>query len=331
LTLGLRKKLLNWKLLAGILLSAAGLYFGFRKFDGAAFLTSLRQTNLWLFLLAMVWMVFTVFLRAWRWKYLIMPLKKIPMKHLFASEMICYFGNNVFPLRFGELLRCYALNQSTGLSTVSIFGTVVLERIIDVITFSVIMVMTIFLFPGLPDIIRRGGIIAVFVICLVGILGYILEMKKVIITRFVNQWAGKTRHGIKILDIINRFRQGLTTLKKTPHLGTIALQSAAIWSICIFINWLIGVSLGIRFSIYETLLIFFVTSAIISVPSAPGYVGTYHAGAIGILVFLGIELSKAQAIAVILHAVGFISLTSIGLLYFLRYSVRANGSKFEKG
>jgi len=331
LTSGLRKKFLNWKVLAGILLSAAGLYIGFRKFDGAAFMASLRQTNLWLFLLAMALMVFTVFLRAWRWKYLIMPLKKIPMKHLFASEMICYFGNNVFPLRFGELLRCYALNQSTGLSSVSIFGTVVVERIIDVITFFVIMLITIFVFPGLPEMIRHGGIIAVFIILLVGILVYILEMKKTTIRKFVNQWTNKSKHGMKILDIFNRFRQGLTTLRKTPHLGMIALQSATIWSICIFINWIVGVSLDTQFSLYEVLLIFFVTSAIISVPSAPGYVGTYHAGAIGILVFLGVELSKAQAIAVILHAVGFISLTSIGLLYFLRYSVRANGSEFEKG
>ncbi|MFA4838117.1 MAG: lysylphosphatidylglycerol synthase transmembrane domain-containing protein [Candidatus Neomarinimicrobiota bacterium] len=327
----MRKKFLNWKVLAGILLSAAGLYIGFRKFDGAAFMASLRQTNLWLFLLAMALMVFTVFLRAWRWKYLIMPLKKIPMKHLFASEMICYFGNNVFPLRFGELLRCYALNQSTGLSSVSIFGTVVVERIIDVITFFVIMLITIFVFPGLPEMIRHGGIIAVFIILLVGILVYILEMKKTTIRKFVNQWTNKSKHGMKILDIFNRFRQGLTTLRKTPHLGMIALQSATIWSICIFINWIVGVSLDTQFSLYEVLLIFFVTSAIISVPSAPGYVGTYHAGAIGILVFLGVELSKAQAIAVILHAVGFISLTSIGLLYFLRYSVRANGSEFEKG
>jgi len=331
LNLEFRKKFLNWKLLAGILLSVAGLYVGFRKFDGVAFLTSLRQTNIWLFLLAMALMVFTIFLRAWRWKYLIMPLQKIPLKHLFASEMICYFGNNVFPLRFGELLRCYALNQSTGLSSVSIFGTVVVERIIDLITFFVILLITIFLFPGLPDVLRRGGIIAVFVICLVGILVYILKMKKAIIRKFVDQWTGKSKHGMKILDIINRFRQGLTTLRKTPHLGMIAFQSAAIWSICIFINWIVGVSLGTRFSMYEILLIFFVTSAIISVPSAPGYVGTYHAGAIGILVFIGIELSKAQAIAVILHAVGFISLTLIGLLYFLRYSVRTNGSELEKG
>lgn len=331
MTSGLRKKFLNWKVLAGILLSAAGLYIGFRKFDGAAFMASLRQTNLWLFLLAMALVVFTVFLRAWRWKYLLMPLKKISLKHLFASEMICYFGNNVFPLRFGELLRCYALNQSTGLSSVSIFGTVVVERIIDVITFFVIMLITIFVFPGLPEMIRHGGIIAVFIILLVGILVYILEMKKTTIRKFVNQWTNKSKHGMKILDIFNRFRQGLTTLRKTPHLGMIALQSATIWSICIFINWIVGVSLDTQFSLYEVLLIFFVTSAIISVPSAPGYVGTYHAGAIGILVFLGVELSKAQAIAVILHAVGFISLTSIGLLYFLRYSVRANGSEFEKG
>jgi uncharacterized membrane protein YbhN (UPF0104 family) len=76
-----------------------------------------------------------------------------------------------------------------------------------------------------------------------------------------------------------------------------------------------------KFQFIFLVIIFFVTSAIVSVPSAPGYVGTYHAATIGILVFLGLELSLAQALAVIMHAVGFISLTAFGLVFFLKYQI----------
>jgi len=85
-----------------------------------------------------------------------------------------------------------------------------------------------------------------------------------------------------------------------------------------------GAALKVYFNLYALLLIFFVTSAIVSVPSAPGYVGTYHAATIGILIFLGLDLPKAQALAVIMHAVGFIILTALGLVYYLKYQVNLN-------
>ncbi|MCK4689285.1 MAG: hypothetical protein KAT41_03205, partial [Candidatus Marinimicrobia bacterium] len=75
--------------------------------------------------------------------------------------------------------------------------------------------------------------------------------------------------------------------------------------------------------------------AIISIPSSPGYIGTYHAGVIGVLLFIGLDLSLSQAIAVVLHAVGFLSLTLIGLIYFIKYhvSIKETSRSFgvEKG
>lgn len=330
----IRPKFLNGKTLIGILISVLGLYIGFRKFDAREFFVSLKQTDLFLFVAAMALMVFTVFLRAWRWRYLLLPLKKMSMKHLFAAEMICYFGNNVFPLRFGEILRCYSLNQMTEVSAVSIFGTVVIERILDMITFFIILLIDIIFFPELPNIIRYIGIVAVIAIFIFGILFYISSLKREIIKQFLYKKMTAFKYSKRIKDLLNRLKIGLTTLRSTPHLGLIVLQSLTIWSICMGIVWIVGISLGTQFSLYETLLIIIVTSAIISIPSAPGYVGTFHAGTIGILVFIGIEMSHAQVIAVMLHAVGFISLTVIGLLYFLRYSIHLNGSRIaeiEKG
>ena len=117
-------------------------------------------------------------------------------------------------------------------------------------------------------------------------------------------------------------------LKKNPHAIIIVFQSFFIMIVNIFFFWVIGLVFNYNFQISSLLLIYFVTCAVIAIPSSPGYVGTYHAGAIGILKFIGFELSGAQAMAVIMHAAGFIPLTIIGGLYFMNYHININ--EFEE-
>ncbi|HPC35551.1 MAG TPA: lysylphosphatidylglycerol synthase transmembrane domain-containing protein [Candidatus Marinimicrobia bacterium] len=314
------KKLFSPKTLFAFAISILGLYFGFRKFDSAEFLNYLRLTNLWIFGLSMAVMIFLVVLRGWRWKYLILPISDLPVKQVFEMEMIGYFGNHVFPFRLGEILRAYALSKTRNLPVSAIFGTIVLERTLDVLTFVIVLISGAIFFPGMPSWVRTSGLISGLIVLILLILLYISKLNKVALKRFFMQKI-KMSDNSKISKTIKSFWQGLTTLQQTPHLGLIIFQSLLIWTINIGNFWLMGASLQVYFNLSALLLIFFVTSAIISVPSAPGYVGTYHAATIGILVFLGLELSKAQAVAVIMHAVGFISLTALGLVYFLKYQL----------
>lgn len=314
------KRIARPKTIGGFLISVLGLYLAFRKFDGAEFWASLRQTNLWIFGLSMVVMVLMVVVRAWRWKYLIYPLNNLPVKKLFEMEMIGFFGNNVFPFRLGEILRAYALSKAQQMPVGVVLGTIVVERTLDSLTFLLILICGAIFFPGMPVWVRTSGIIAGVIIFIFLILIYISHLKKYTLKDFFKRKIKMTTEN-KISKVIQSFWQGLTTLRGTPHLGLIAIQSFLIWAICIGNFWLMGAALKVYFDLYALLLIFFVTSAIISVPSAPGYVGTYHAATIGVLVFLGLELSKSQAVAVIMHAVGFIILTAFGLVYFLKYQV----------
>ena len=314
------KKLISPKTLFAFAISILGLYLGFRKFDSSEFLSYLRQTNLWIFILSMVVMVFMIGLRGWRWKYSILPISNLPVKQVFEMEMIGYFGNHVFPFRLGEVLRAYAMGKTRNIPISAIFGTIVLERTLDVLTFIIILISGAIFFPGMPNEVRIGGLVGGIAVLILFILAYISNLKKVALKNYFMRKI-KMSGDSKIGRTIKSFWQGLTTLRQTPHLGLIIFQSLLIWVVNIGNFWLMGASLQVYFDLSALLLIFFVTSAIISVPSAPGYVGTYHAATIGILVFLGLELSKAQAVAVIMHAVGFISLTTLGLFYFLKYQL----------
>lgn len=321
------RRFFNLKAVLGIGISLGGLYLGFRKFDAAEFLAALRSTNLLLFAAAMLVMVFQVFLRAMRWRYLILPLQNpSPLRHVFGAQMVCYFGNHVFPLRFGEILRSYALNQTTGLPVVSVFGTVVIERLLDLLFFLIILPLTVLtLFPVGPEWLRWSGGGAAGLLLLLIVVFFLLRRNRNKIARLLNRRLTGTPYG-KLLQPLRNFSQGLATLRGTPHLGTIALLTLIIWVVSLLNVWVAGLAVNISLGFANLLLLFFVTSAIIAVPSAPGYVGTYHAGAIGVLLYMGYELSQAQVTAVILHAVGFIALTLIGFCYFMRYHLQVSAS-----
>jgi len=324
-----KRRFFNYKTLIGLVISVVGLYLGFRKFETADFFAALKQTHLGLFFLAMLVMLFNVYLRAIRWRYLVLPLQKVPLKHLFGTEMICYFGNNVFPLRLGEILRAYSLSKISSLSAISVFGTIVVERLLDMVFFLIILVAAVLFYPTLPGFIKWSGAVGGLVLFIFIAIYFLFQWQQAALKNFFNHKLTATRFH-KLFVPLRLFLRGIRTFRNTPHRLLIIFWTVVIWLMSIFVYWLIGTSLQVFFSMQNLLLIFIVTSVIISVPSAPGYVGTYHAGAIAMLVYLGYELTQAQVIAVILHAVGFISLTLVGLIYFLKYQIHVEATALEK-
>ncbi|MCF7886225.1 MAG: flippase-like domain-containing protein [Candidatus Marinimicrobia bacterium] len=318
---------LNYKSLIGFAISVIGLYLGFRKFDIEGFFNAMANAELIFFFISMGIMIFLNLVRAWRWKYILAPIKKISIKRMFAAEMIGYFGNNVFPLRLGELLRSYSLGKAEKISSATAFGTIVVERVLDVLAFIIIMLIGALSYDNMPEWVHKGaffGSIAfgVFIIVIIVLLLYQKNLKK-----FVEQRFDKYSH-TKIYQFIENLIYGLVTLKKNPHTLLIILQSFFIMVVNIFFFWVVGLIFDHYFAISSVLLIYFITCAVIAIPSSPGYVGTYHAGAIGILSVLGFNLSESQAMAVIMHAAGFIPITIIGGIYFMKYHINVN--EFEK-
>ncbi|RKY45443.1 MAG: hypothetical protein DRP91_09970, partial [Candidatus Neomarinimicrobiota bacterium] len=96
-------------MILGLFISLCGIYLGFRKFDYRSFFSSLSEVNYLYLLLAVFVQIVNVFFRAIRWKIILNEVKEIKLKKVFAATMVCYFGNNVFPFRFGEVLRSLVL------------------------------------------------------------------------------------------------------------------------------------------------------------------------------------------------------------------------------
>ena len=286
----------------GLIFFFLGLYFAFKDFNYVGFLEVIKTTNIFYVLLASFFLIFSVWFRAIRWHYLLIKAKSIPYKNLFEIEMLGFFGNNVLPLRLGELYRSIILSNRFEISKSTVIGSIVLERILD--TLGLVFFSIFLLFYPLENQIKNYvyyGLIFSFVLSIVLFL-----IKKIFYDK------------IKI-EIIDNFLKGLYSLDKKYLIQNISI-SIFLWLIYWINTFLIQYSLDIKMSLMETLFILMISSLAIAIPSAPGMIGTFHLAVVySMESILGYSSDIASAYAILLHAFGFISLTFVGTFYFIKY------------
>ena len=135
---------MNWKLLAGIIVSGLLLFFAARNVDIQKLWEVLKNVNYWYFLLVLFLTMLYMWIRAYRWHFLLRPVKRIPYSSLFSATMIGFMANNLFPARLGELVRAMAIGRKAQISRSVSFATIVFERVLDgfsILTFLIILLL----------------------------------------------------------------------------------------------------------------------------------------------------------------------------------------------
>lgn len=310
------------KFILGVLISVIGLYYAFRQINFWELWVSLKNVNFVLITIAIVILLLSNVIRAWRWQILVKPINDVSFEPAFSSIMIGYFGNSVLPFRMGEFLRAYVVADKTSLTASTAFGTIVIERILDFIGLSAVIILIMTVYP-LKSI---GGsiIIGVIVLSLTAFVFIYLfgGFKSTLLVKI--EKTSLLRNGLlrKILLFIKNILDGATTIRATNKLGIIFLYTLIIWIMYYCSTYLATIATGIELEWFGFGVLLISTTLAISVPAAPGYVGTYHAAAVYILTNLfDVGRIDAQATAIILHALGTIPIAIIGAGYFLNSSV----------
>src|SRR5438445_3373925 len=79
-----------------------------------------------------------IWLRSWRWQRLLPEEgRSVPVRRIVPVVLIGYLGNSVLPARLGEPIRAYVLARQESLSIAAVFGTALLERIVDLTVLAV--------------------------------------------------------------------------------------------------------------------------------------------------------------------------------------------------
>lgn len=258
----------------------------------------------WLMLMAGVFILGQV-IRAERWRMLMAPTGyTVTFHHSFLSLMVGYLVNLVIP-RGGEVSRCYNLYKLEGTPVETSFGTVVVERIVDLLCLLLLVAISfaiesekLFAFIGtLP--IQASGLM--YKLTLAGIAILIL-----VLAGFGLFWYSKRNQklGSFLTRTFNGFKQGLAAVFRLEHKFLFIGYSAAIWALYFFMSFCVVMAfeetsvLGI-----SAVLALFAIGAIAMAAPLPGGAGSYHTLVPAGLVFLyAIPQSDAVAFTFVFHA-----------------------------
>ena len=140
------KKILSYVL--PLILMLVFLFIAFDNIDLAEVWSILKEISLfWLFIYILVWLL-SHLARAYRWKVIIQSVKKdTSLLNLFGATMVGYGVNCVVP-RLGELYRGLFLGKWEEISRSSMVGTIVLERVIDIVILGFSVLISVIIYRG---------------------------------------------------------------------------------------------------------------------------------------------------------------------------------------
>jgi uncharacterized protein (TIRG00374 family) len=320
----------RWQFWVGVLISAFLLWWALRGLHLAEVWQSLKGANyLWLIPGVAVYFM-GVWARAWRWHYLLRPLKRIPTRTIFPVVAIGYMGNNIYPARAGEVLRAFVLRRREQVPISASLATIIVERAFDGI------VMLAFVFLNLPELatltvdsgfagsIRSLALIGAGVF--LGAVGVFLLMaifpkhSRISITWMVERLVPE-RWRESLIGITERFLEGLASLRSPVDVLMVLLTSVVIWLFETGKYWFVMHAFTFEVSFFALMLMNGIVNLATTIPSAPGYVGTFDAPGIAVLEAYSVGRALAAGYTLVLHVALWLPITALGAFYMLRESL----------
>lgn len=299
-----------------------------RGADLASVWTITRQAN-WLLLLGAIGITLVSYtLRALRWQYLLAPIGETHFSVAFRMTVIGFAASFLLPARAGEVLRPYLLARREHLPATAAFATIIVERLLDLVT--VLLLFGVFLvlvppasLPADPTVfsdVKMGGLIAAAaalagLVVLAVLAGHPERIGRAAlgIERVLPQ-----RLAHLVARLVQSFAQGLAVLRQPGRLAVSLLLSFPLWCSIAAGIFVTSRAFDITFSYVGSFLVMTLLVVGVAAPT-PGAVGGFHAMyKLAVMTFFGVGENRAVGAAIVLHAISFVPITLLGLIFMAR-------------
>jgi glycosyltransferase 2 family protein len=319
---------LDWKGAAGIVISAALLWWALHGINFGEVWATLRRSNVPLFLASSAVSTMVVPIRARRWRPILDPVAlHLPFGMLWRATAIGLMVNNVVPARVGELMRAYALTRETPrVPLPAAIASVAVDRLFDGL---VVLCLTLaaMLMPSFPSHARVGslsavrwaliglGLMAALMVALYAIVffpSWLMRAYELVARRLAPRLEAPGRRALQA------FADGLSVLRHGPRFAAVFGWATLLWLTNAFAFWLAFRAVGVSAPFSAALFVQGVVALGVAVPSAPGFFGVFEVAAIVGFAVYGLPKDVAVTWAIGYHIVSFIPITLIGMWYFAR-------------
>jgi glycosyltransferase 2 family protein len=306
------------------------LYFAFKNVSLKVILHEMMQADVFWLLVSSVISFIALISRAYRWKLLIEPLGYVPsLKNTTYAVMVGYLANLAFP-RLGEVTRCGSLSTAENIPFNKLLGTVVIERIIDVISLLMcISLVAIIEFDRLGDFFQKNltaplisrltqltsstaGIIILGAVCIAVVILLILFIR-----------YSKRKSGARWTTLVNGFIKGLVSVKHLNKPWLFIFHSVFIWFLYYLSVYVCLFALPFTSHLGFAGALFLLVAGGLGM-SAPvqGGIGAYHLLVSQGLLLYGVTLENGLSFATLLHSLQLITVIVTGsaaiLLLFIQ-------------
>ena len=303
------------------------LYFAFRGINLNELVQEIKQANYYWVSLSLFFAMLALLFRALRWRLLIEPLDERPkITRIFHAINIGYLANFVFP-RIGEITRCGILNRTDRIPVGSLFGTVIVERVFDLLMTALMLCLILLLrfsevgdfisenimqslMNKMPGMMNVGWIIAAMAIAGLAFFAFYrifrVQLSKISILR-------------KIKDLMRGVVKGIQSAYRIRNFGLFVALNFLVFGAYFMQTYVMFFALKSTSSLGLTDGLFIlVLSAISFIIPVQGGIGAYHwIISMGLTVF-GLTREEGMVYATISHsatAVLFILLGAVSLIF----------------
>jgi uncharacterized protein (TIRG00374 family) len=260
--------------------------------------------------------------RALRWRSLFAPGRRPRPGPTLNATMIGYFYNNIMPARAGEVARVIVLTQRTPVPPVETVGTVVVERLYDLV---VILLIFFVAQPWLPHVswFSAAAIAAIVLAVAIATVATILVIYGERPIRFLLRPLRRIHlfSGERLEKTVTEFVHGLSGLRNREVAVEAFLWTIAAWMLTALCSYLVSIAFDLHLPFASGVLVAVAVGLSMILPSPPAALGVFEGAAILALKAYGLPKSTVLPYALILHAVNFVPFVIVGLL-LLQYNSR---------
>ncbi len=320
----------RWQFWLGLVISIVFLYLALRGLHLEEMWETL-VTARYIWLLPGVGVYFLgVWIRAWRWHYLLRPLKAVPTRTMFPIVAIGYMGNNIYPARAGEVLRAVVLKRKEDIPVSASLATIIVERVYDGV------VMLAFVFFNLPELARlthdSGFVGDIQSLAVWGAVAFLGVLAAFLLAAMFPKRAEALASGLiahlvparfrqKVAGVSLRFLEGLESLRSPREALMVFLTSVIIWLLETGKYWFVMHAFDFQVSFFALMLMNGIVNLATTIPSAPGYVGTFDAPGIAVLQAYGVKQAIASGYTIVLHVALWLPITALGAYYLAQEGI----------
>jgi uncharacterized protein (TIRG00374 family) len=319
------------QLLIGTLVSAVFLYFALRGIDWAAFGDAFAQTNIWYVLVGAFFTLFGHYIRAYRWRFMLLPVRPVSTWSAFSATCVGLAFNNLLPARLGEVVRAVSIGRSDSISKSAAFATIVYERVVDVFGLLVLLWFVLLRASG-PEWLTRSGVILLVLNVLLLALLYYMHRYQDSFMRLLQVFMRPLprRFADRVAGWMLAFIDGLHVVRSARIIVPMVITSIGVWAAAGIGIWFCMVAMSIHVPPIASVVLLVLIPLGTMVPSAPAYLGPVQYACILGLGIYGVGKSEALAYSMVFHAHHFFPVTLAGLYFAWRSHITVSDATEPK-